>query len=98
MLLALTDAISLCSDQLYEHWRALVDLYRAGLKAALSAEAKEPETAAMLVYALHEGVRLGLIDPERYLPMADRRIEALRAAGEETAAEMLKLEGSDLHV
>lgn len=93
LLLALLDAIGICSDQLYEHWRAMVDLYRAGLTAALSAEKEDQETEAMLVYAIHEGVRMGLIDPERYLPIARKRIAALRAAGHETAAAMLEMEG-----
>jgi len=95
-LLALADAIDSCADQLYEHWRALVDLYREGLKAALSAAAPADETAAMLVHAIHEGVRMNLIDPERYLPMAAKRIRALKAAGFTQAAAVLEMEGGAL--
>lgn len=93
ILLALTDAIDACADQLYEHWRAMVDIYRETLKAALAASAEMGETEAMLLHALHEGVRMGLIDPERYLPVAKKRIAALSAAGHEAAAAMLELEG-----
>lgn len=93
-LLALTDAIEACADQLYEHWRAMVDIYREVLKAALNADAPtEGETAAMLVWALLEGVRMNLIDPERYLPIARKRIAALKAQGLEQAAAMLEMEG-----
>ena len=95
-LLALVDAIDACADQLYEHWRAMVDIYRDALKAALTAEAPADETGAMLVYAIHEGVRMNLIDPERYLPIANRRIAALRAAGLENAAIMLEMKGGAL--
>lgn len=95
-LLALTDAIDSCADQLYEHWRALVDLYREALKAALSAAAPADETAAMLVHAIHEGVRMNLIDPERYLPIAAKRIRELKAAGFAQAAAVLEMEGGAL--
>lgn len=96
-LLALVDAIDICSDQLYEHWRALVDMYREVLRAALTADsAPEGETAAMLVWALLAGVRMNLIDPERYLPVAARRIAALKAQGLKQAAAMLEMEGGVL--
>lgn len=97
MLLALADAIELCADQLYEHWRAMVDIYRAVLRGALAAKAPaEPETAAMIVSALHAGVRMKLIDPERYLPIARKRITDLASAGHIRAAAMLELEGGML--
>ncbi len=91
-LLALTDAIDTCSDQLYEHWRALVDLFRDSLRGALAAEVAAPETEGMLLTALLDGVRMGLIDPERYLPIAEKRIAALEAAGHENLAAMLVAE------
>lgn len=95
-LLALVDAIDICADQLYEHWRAMVDIYREVLRGALAAEFTADESGAMLVYATLEGVRMNLIDPERYLPMAARRIAALRAAGCVHAAEMLEVKGGAL--
>lgn len=91
-LLALTDAIAVCSMQLYEHWRALVDLYRVALRGALGAAETDTETGLMIVRALLNGVKLGLIDPERYLPIAGKRLAALAAAGQEQAAAMLKTE------
>lgn len=96
-LLALADAINLCADQLYEHWRAMVDVYRVVLRGLLAAEAPDnPETAGMLLTALHAGVRMRLIDPERYLPVAAKRIAALRSAGFAHAADMLDAEGGAL--
>lgn len=92
-LLALVDAIEVCSDQLYEHWRAMVDIYRELLKAALAADAPAEETAAMLVWALLAGVGMNLIDPERYLPMTRKRIAAMKEAGLVQAAAMLETEG-----
>ncbi|MBQ7849770.1 MAG: hypothetical protein IJ343_08635 [Clostridia bacterium] len=94
-LLALVDAIDSCADQLYEHWRALVDMYREVLRGALATEA-EGESAAMIVWALLAGVRMNLIDPERYLPIARRRIAALKAQGMKQAAAMLEMEGGAL--
>lgn len=95
-LLALTDAIDTCADQLYEHWRAMVDIYREVLRGVLTVEAPADETGAMLVYAIHEGVRMNLIDPERYLPVAEKRVAVLRAAGCDTVAAMLEMKGGAL--
>lgn len=96
-LLALADCIDLCADQLYEHWRAMVDVYRVVLRGLLAAEAPEnPETAGMVLTALYAGVRMRIIDPERYLPIAAKRISALRAAGFSHAADMLEAEGGAL--
>lgn len=90
-LMALMDGIECCSDQLYEHWRALVDVYRVTLRGLLPAlETADPRTLALLLYALLRGVERGLIDPERYLPMARKGIELLRAKDEDRAADMLE--------
>ena len=90
-LLALTDAIAACSDQLYEHWRALVDIYRETLRGILPALAEaEAQPLALLLHALLTGVEMGLIDPERYLPLARKGIAALRAKGEDRAADLLE--------
>lgn len=95
-LQALVDAIDSCADQLYEHWRALVDMYREVLRGALAAEQPEGECAAMIVWALLAGVRMNLIDPERYLPIARRRIASIREQGMKQAAAMLEMEGDAL--
>ncbi len=90
-LLALTDAIAVCSDQLYEHWRAMVDIYRETLRGVLPVLADaDAQTLALLMYALLTGVEMGLIDPERYLPVARKGIAALRENGESCAADMLE--------
>ena len=90
-LLALTDAIAVCSDQLYEHWRAMVDIYRTTLKGMLPEMTEaEPRTLALLLYALLMGVEMSLIDPERYLPVARKGIAALRQNGEAAAADLLE--------
>ncbi len=90
-LLGLTDAISVCSDQLYEHWRAMVDIYRETLRGVLREfDAADSQTLALLLYALITGVEMGLIDPERYLPVARKGIAALRESGENQAADILE--------
>ena len=96
-LVALADCIDLCADQLYEHWRAMVDVYRVVLRGLMAADVPEnPETAGMVLTALFMGVRMGIIDPERYLPLAAKRIAALRSAGAVNAADMLEAEGGPL--
>lgn len=99
-LLALTDGIAACSEQLYEHWRALVDMYRECLCGVLHRMNKQhllasdltkhgtpdPAGTAVVMYALLTGVQLGLIDPERYLPLARNGLAALRQHGENHAA------------
>lgn len=70
-LAALVDGIEACEQQLYEHWRTLVNLFREALRGMLqSGSASGAE--ALVVYAIRKGVRLGIIDPERYLPAADK--------------------------
>ena len=90
-LLALTDGIAVCTEQLYEHWRALVDIYRERLKQVLGMLSEaDPHTLAIVLWALLSGVQLGIIDPERYLPVALKALSELRACGEVQAAEMLE--------
>lgn len=104
-LLALTDGIAACSEQLYEHWRALVDLYRVCLSGVLrhlnaqtllTSNLKASDTpdlagTAIVLYALLTGVQLGLIDPERYLPLAQKCLAALRQQGEAPAVTLIEL-------
>lgn len=80
-ILALADAVEECSEQLYEHWRALADLYRGTVKDVLP-KLDEAEANAVLTAAcgLLKGVRMGLIDGERYLPLALRLLEKTDAA------------------
>ena len=90
-LLGLTDAIAICSDQLYEHWRAMVDIYRETLRGVLrELETADSQMLALLLYALVAGVEMGLIDPERYLPVARRGIAFLRESGDNWAADILE--------
>ena len=103
-LMALVDGIALCSDQLYEHWRALVDIYREtlsgvlrrfneqGLLAADLTEEGEgdPIDTAIVLWALLSGVEQGLIDPERYLPVGHMVFYALRQTTESRAADMME--------
>ena len=94
-LMALVDTIALCREELYEHYRALVDIFRESLAGVLryqaadglfyqvidhpEAEANYTETSgsSMVAYALLKGVRLGILDPEKYLPIGKRVFEAL---------------------
>lgn len=90
-LIALMDAVESCSDQLYEHWRTLVDIYRMTLSGVLcEIKDADPQTAALLVYALLRGVQQGVIDPERYLPIAYSCFSSLREMGEGYAVDMME--------
>lgn len=70
-LAALVDSIEACDQQLYEHWRTLVDIFRQALRAVLH-EGGTGGAEALAVYAIRKGVRLGILDPERYLPATAR--------------------------
>lgn len=75
-LMALVDAIGWCREELYEHYRALVDIFREKLAGVLLHPADEAD--AMVSYALLKAVRLGLIDPEKYLLIGKRMLDALQ--------------------
>ncbi len=85
-LMALVDCVDAMAEQLYEHRRALMDLFLEAVRGILLYA--DPDTglfyqvidradvpgnyletsgSAMAAYALMKGVRLGLLDPERYL-------------------------------
>lgn len=68
-LAALVDCMEACDQQLYEHWRALVDIFREAMRGVLHAGSTSG-AEALMVYAIRKGVRLGVLDPERYLPVA----------------------------
>jgi len=95
-LMALVDCIDLCSEQLYEHYRALVDIFRESIRGLLKwqdektglfyqvidhghVEGNYTETSgsAMAAYALLKGVRIGVLNDEKYLPIARRVFESL---------------------
>ena len=77
VLKTLVDTIEEMDMQLYEHYRALADMF---LEAARGLVSHEKEAAAMVADALLKGVRLGLLDEEKYLPIALKMKEA--ACGE----------------
>ncbi len=95
MLMALVDTAEKMDMQIYEHYRLLIDLFLEIVrellpyrKAALfSAEIinadGQPDIAGniMLVYSLLKGVRLGLLDEEKYLPIALGLADALKDCG-----------------
>lgn len=103
-LMALVDGIALCSNQLYEHWRSLVDIYRETLSGVLQRfngqgllaadltndGESDPIGTAIVLWALLSGVEQGLIDPERYLPVARMGLFALRNTTERLAADMME--------
>ena len=94
-LMALVDTIGNCREELYEHYRALVDIFRESLTGLLRYQAEDglfyqvidhPEAegnytetsgSSMVAYALMKGVRLGILDPEKYLPIGQKVFEAI---------------------
>lgn len=96
LLMALIDCIELCSEQLYEHYRAMIDIFREAMRGLLRwqdgetglfaeridrAGEGQPEVcgSAMAAYALLKAVRLGVLDEEKYMPIARRVLGALAA-------------------
>lgn len=74
LLAALVDSIEQCDQQLYEHWRALVDQFREALRGLMH-RGNTDGAESLVAYAVMKAVRLGIIDPERYLPLAERLTE-----------------------
>lgn len=83
-MMALADCAEKMDIQLYEHYRKLADLLleaartvfprrdaETGLYSLETGDA-EPVGSAMILYALLKGVRLGLLDGEKYLDEARR--------------------------
>lgn len=74
MLMALADTIEMMDMQIYEHYRALADLFLAAARDILpwlgNLRDQEMSGCAMIVTALLKGIRLGLLDPEKYGPPA----------------------------
>lgn len=80
MLCALIDTLESMDMQIYEHWRSLADQFLTaarGLTRYLDqrgvlrsmVEAPDDKASARVLYALHKGVRLKLLDEEKYLPI-----------------------------
>lgn len=97
-LMALIDCIDLSSQQLFEHYKALVDIFRESIRGVMRYQDAETglfyqvidrgdvpdnylETSgsAMIAYALLKGVRLGVLNPEKYLPHGLGVFESLAA-------------------
>ena len=97
-LMALVDCISLCDEQLYEHYRALVDIFRESLDGVLKYQdpasrlfwqvIDHPEVqgnyletsgTAMIACAMLKGVRIGILDPEKYGPRGREIFQLLTA-------------------
>lgn len=95
-LMSLVDAIGLCTEQLYEHYRALVDIFRESIAGVVRYQDKEDglfyqvidhgetegnytETSgsAMIAYCILKGVRLGVLNGEKYLPIGRKVFESL---------------------
>ncbi len=85
IFLSLADTIEQMDIQLYEHYRVLADLFLEAVRGLIPYRNKtglfardiinpdsEPDADGnrMVAYALFKGVRLGLLDEEKYLPMA----------------------------
>ena len=73
VLKTLVDTIEQMDIQLYEHYRALAALFLEAARGLISHETAANTTAAD---ALLKGVRLGLLDEEKYLPIALKMKEA----------------------
>lgn len=73
--LSLADTLEKMDSQIYEHYRMLADLL---LEAARHAARMGVDAFSHMAvsYAVLKGVRLGLLDPERYLPLALQAVEA----------------------
>ena len=95
-LMALADCLDKMDQQLYEHYRALEDLFieavhgilkyqdrKTGLwyqvidRADVEGNYLETSGSSMVVYALLKGVRLGILDAEKYLSIGRKAFEAL---------------------
>lgn len=95
-LMALIDCVDKMDERLYEHYRALIDLFREAIRgivpyadsqtglyyqvidrADVAGNYLETSGSAMVIYALFKGVRLGVLDGEKYLPIAQKAFASL---------------------
>ncbi len=86
-LMALADCVGQMAEQLYEHRRLLMDLFLEACRGVLPLADPETglfgqsESSAMIACALMKGVRLGLLDPERYLTPGLTAFRSLTGSG-----------------
>lgn len=101
-LLSLADSAEQMDMQIYEHFRTLADLFLEGVKGLMpyrnprtglfSADILDPEGTidpagnGMTACALLKGVRLGLLDEEKYLPAAREMAKNLLTQDSDAAA------------
>jgi unsaturated rhamnogalacturonyl hydrolase len=109
--MALIDCIDLIDEQLYEHRRALIDLFReavAGIlpyadeksgmfyqvidRKDLKGNYTETSGTAMVAYAVFKGVRLGVLQADRWLPLARKAWTGL------TTTKMITGEDGETHI
>ncbi len=95
-LMALIDCLDSMDPQIYEHYRALEDLFVEAIRgivryqdekadlwyqvidrADVEGNYLETSGSAMVIYALLKGVRLGILDGEKYLDRAVKAFESL---------------------
>ena len=95
-LMALVDCLGSMDKQIYEHYRALEDLFVEAVRgivryqdektllwrqvidrADAAGNYMETSGSAMVIYALFKGVRLGILNGEKYLWLATDAFEAL---------------------
>ena len=88
-LLALVDAIEICDQQLYEHWRTMVDIFRVTLRGVLK-HGFSDDAKLKIATSIFKAVHLRIIDPERYLPVA-------REMDEQQTCVAPTLKGGDLN-
>lgn len=94
VLLSLVDAIDEMDMQLYEHYRAIADLFLEAVRGLLPYRKKgiglltdsvinsdDPvsiDDNLIAAYALFKGIRLGLLDDEKYMPIAIEMVSAIK--------------------
>ena len=93
MLLAMVDTAEKLDMQMYEHYRTLADLFLEAVRGLLRYRIQEiglltdcivdsddlvtMDGNLMAAYALFKGIRLGLLDDEKYLPIAIQMVSAM---------------------
>ena len=80
LLMALIDAADAMNEQLYEYRRAVEDLFAEAAHGVLRCRGRATGLycRAMVLYAILKGVRLGILNAERYQKQAVRDMEKLQ--------------------
>lgn len=92
-LTCLADTIAHCSEQLYEHYRALVDLFRAGVRTIRTSD--DESVNPWLLTALAKGLKMGLLNPEEFQPLIDRWADELEQSIAGQGWNIISQNGSD---